>query len=301
MTVYQNMNNENEDTKRYWLYSPGEQAVKWEEFYNEGIMAIGWDKLGDLKNYTDRKSILDALIDNDGGGEDQPNNVSAIDDFCNGENKINIGDIVIAKKGTKTLLGYGCITSNYYYDEDREEFLHCRKVKWLKKGEWQTDDNLVLKVLTNIKNNQKGKKYLDIMNKQENNNIINLLRYKPQIILQGPPGTGKTREAKRIAKALLGLGENDSLEGNEQFKLIQFHPSYSYEDFVRGIVAKPNEEGNGIVYTAENKILGKFTDEAQKSLEKCLERQSKPIKWQDFRDFLTKRRRKIKRFTFLIR
>jgi len=89
-----------------------------------------------------------------------------------------------------------------------------------------------------------------------------LLHYKPQIILQGPPGTGKTREAKRIAKALLGLGENDSLEGNEQFKLIQFHPSYSYEDFVRGIVAKPNEEGNGIVYTAENKILGAFAKEA---------------------------------------
>ena len=34
MTVYQNMNKENEDTKRYWLYSPGEQAVNWEEFYN---------------------------------------------------------------------------------------------------------------------------------------------------------------------------------------------------------------------------------------------------------------------------
>ena len=91
---------------------------------------------------------------------------------------------------------------------------------------------------------------------------VNLLRYKPQIILQGPPGTGKTREAKRIAKALLGLGENDSLEGNEQFKLIQFHPSYSYEDFVRGIVAKPNEEGEGIIYTAENKVLAEFAKEA---------------------------------------
>ena len=91
---------------------------------------------------------------------------------------------------------------------------------------------------------------------------IDLLHYKPQIILQGPPGTGKTREAKRIAKALLGLGENDSLEGNEQFKLIQFHPSYSYEDFVRGIVAKPNEEGDGIVYTAENKVLAEFAKKA---------------------------------------
>jgi len=95
-----------------------------------------------------------------------------------------------------------------------------------------------------------------------------LLHYKPQIILQGPPGTGKTREAKRIAKALLDLGEDESLESNEQFKLIQFHPSYSYEDFVRGIVAKPNEEGNGIVYTAENKILGTFAKEALKDKDK---------------------------------
>ena len=92
--------------------------------------------------------------------------------------------------------------------------------------------------------------------------IIDLLHYKHQIILQGPPGTGKTREAKRIVRQLLGLNDNDSLEGNEQFKLIQFHPSYSYEDFVRGIVAQPNETGGGIVYTAENKVLAEFAKEA---------------------------------------
>ena len=272
--VYQNMNKENKDTtKHYWLYSPGEQAVNWEEFYNEGIMAIGWDKLENLENYTDRKSILEALINNYGGGEDQRNNVSAIDDFCNGENKINIGDIVIAKKGTKTLLGYGKVISDYYFDDKRAIYKHCREVKWLKKGVWDANNNLPTKTLTDVttyNSDIEGIKYaqylLNIMNgntqAQEDNLVIKLLKYKPQIILQGPPGTGKTREAKRIAKALLGLGENDSLEGNEQFKLIQFHPSYSYEDFVRGIVAKPNEEGNGIVYTAENKILGAFAKEA---------------------------------------
>ncbi|WP_315153277.1 AAA family ATPase [Capnocytophaga leadbetteri] len=301
MIVYQNMNNENEDTKRYWLYSPGEQAVEWEEFYKEGIMAIRWDELGDLKNYADRKSILKALMDNYGGGEKQPNWVSALDDFYNGENKINIGDIVIVKRGTKTLLGYGKIISDYYFDEERAAYKHCREVKWLKKGVWDAKDNLPRKTLTDT-TLEKAQYLLNIMNeninKQENKDMIELLKYKPQIILQGPPGTGKTREAKRIAKALLGLGENDSLEGNEQFKLIQFHPSYSYEDFVRGIVAKPNEEGNGIVYTAENKVLGKFTDEAQKSLEKCLERQSKPIKWQDFRDFLLEKKKKNKEVYF---
>ena len=114
------------------------------------------------------------------------------------------------------------------------------------------------------------KKYKEEFETIENNmtnqaikpTIIDLLHYKHQIILQGPPGTGKTREAKRIAKQLLGLNDNDSLEGNEQFKLIQFHPSYSYEDFVRGIVAKPNEEGDGIIYTAKNKVLAEFAEKA---------------------------------------
>jgi len=286
--VYQNMN---KNTKHYWLYSPGEQAIMWDEFYDEGIMAIGWDELEDLENYTDRKSILEALIDNYDGGEDQRNNVSAIDDFCNGENKINIGDMVIVKKGTKTLLGYGCVTSDYYYDENREEFLHCREVEWLKKGEWNLDFTLPRKTLTDVTaydSDIEGIKYaqylLNIMNEntqtQENDLITKLLKYKPQIILQGPPGTGKTREAKRIAKALLGLGENDSLEGNEQFKLIQFHPSYSYEDFVRGIVAKPNEEGDGIIYTAENKVLAEFAKEALNNWHKA-QQSTQTLKEQD--------------------
>ena len=114
--------------------------------------------------------------------------------------------------------------------------------------------------------------------------IIDLLHYKHQIILQGPPGTGKTREAKRIAKQLLGLSDNDSLEGNVQFKLIQFHPSYSYEDFVRGIVAQPNETGEGIVYTAENKVLAEFAEKALKAFQE-------PIKWENFRDFLEKEKK----------
>lgn len=128
--------------------------------------------------------------------------------------------------------------------------------------------------MTTYNSDIEGIKYaqylLNIMNgntqAQENNLIIKLLKYKPQIILQGPPGTGKTREAKRIAKALLGLGENDSLEGNEQFKLIQFHPSYSYEDFVRGIIAETVDEK--IKYSVKDKILGSFAQEALKDKDK---------------------------------
>ncbi|PTT33671.1 hypothetical protein DBR28_14390 [Chryseobacterium sp. HMWF028] len=91
---------------------------------------------------------------------------------------------------------------------------------------------------------------------------IQILEYKKQIILQGPPGTGKTRQAKELAVQLLGLDDPKELKNHPQFKLIQFHPSYSYEDFVRGIVAKPDEEGNGIIYEAENKVLGDFIKRA---------------------------------------
>ncbi|MDM1551644.1 AAA family ATPase [Empedobacter falsenii] len=91
------------------------------------------------------------------------------------------------------------------------------------------------------------------------NKITQVLQFKKQIILQGPPGTGKTREAKLIAKELIGLIE---LKDSDQIKLIQFHPSYTYEDFVRGIISKPNEEGDGIKYEAENKILAEFAKKA---------------------------------------
>lgn len=101
---------------------------------------------------------------------------------------------------------------------------------------------------------------------EENNdysNEINLLEYKKQIILQGPPGTGKTREAKLIAKEILGLNSTDDLKDNEQFKLIQFHPSYTYEDFVRGIVAE--SKGDKIEYKNVNKTLGEFAELALKN------------------------------------
>ncbi|GET44987.1 McrB family protein [Capnocytophaga felis] len=118
--------------------------------------------------------------------------------------------------------------------------------------------------------------------KQMNNiqKTLNLLKYKKQIILQGPPGTGKTREAKQIAKELLKLKKEEDFKNNDQFQIIQFHPSYSYEDFVRGIIAKPNSNGDGITYEAENKILAKF---AKKALD-CLSYYQEESKRNDLAD-----------------
>jgi len=102
--------------------------------------------------------------------------------------------------------------------------------------------------------------FKDLVNKMEIKDRIKLLEYKNQIILQGPPGTGKTREGELIAKEMIGVDDIKDLQDSEQFKLIQFHPSYTYEDFVRGIVAE--SKGEKIEYKNINKALGKFAEVA---------------------------------------
>lgn len=90
---------------------------------------------------------------------------------------------------------------------------------------------------------------------QEVDEHIALLKQCQQIILQGPPGTGKTYQAKKIAKQLTDEGE----QGND-WELIQFHPSYNYEDFVRGI--KITTENDNIVYETVNRILVQMAERA---------------------------------------
>ncbi|MCZ8122372.1 MAG: AAA family ATPase [Magnetospirillum sp.] len=62
--------------------------------------------------------------------------------------------------------------------------------------------------------------------------MLQRLAFKKNLILQGPPGTGKTWLAKRLAYAL--IGSKDRRITRARTRVIQFHPSLSYEDFVRG-------------------------------------------------------------------
>ena len=65
------------------------------------------------------------------------------------------------------------------------------------------------------------------------------LNKKKNLILQGPPGTGKTWLAKRLGYATIGTRDRRVI--NNRLRVIQFHPSLSYEDFVRGW----RPDGNG--------------------------------------------------------
>ena len=64
-----------------------------------------------------------------------------------------------------------------------------------------------------------------------------LLAEKRQVIFQGPPGTGKTFVARKLAKHLAG--------SEDRVTLVQFHPSYAYEDFVQGFRPTLKDEQAG--------------------------------------------------------
>lgn len=133
----------------------------------------------------------------------------------------------------------------------------------IKMKEINEESEIYNKILLEITTNKKSRQMQD---------LISLLKYKKQIILQGPPGTGKTFISKNIAELMIFDNisidrkvQKNKLQKSGQFKLIQFHPAYSYEDFVRGITAKSN--GTQIEYITENKLLAEFALEAQKNYE----------------------------------
>lgn len=91
------------------------------------------------------------------------------------------------------------------------------------------------------------------LSEKEFNEILDLLEYKQNIILQGPPGVGKTFIAKRIAYAAMGMKDKSRVQ------MIQFHQSYSYEDFIQGY--RPCDDGK---FDLKNGVFYDFCKRAQK-------------------------------------
>ncbi|HTU19463.1 MAG TPA: DUF2461 family protein [Gemmataceae bacterium] len=86
-----------------------------------------------------------------------------------------------------------------------------------------------------------------------------LLELKRQLILQGVPGTGKTHVARHLARLLTGGRD-------EHIRLVQFHPAYSYEEFVEGIkVRSVTVDGRSdVTYPVEEGLLCAFAEEASR-------------------------------------
>lgn len=133
------------DVINYWLYTPGEQARKWEECIQQGIMCLGWDSLGNLAHYDSREKIQEILSLETGRR-------ASNDSLANWQfsKEIKPGDIVFAKKGRNVILGMGIVESSYKFDNTRSNYKSIIKVNWTDTGEWTTETVAPIKTLTNI-------------------------------------------------------------------------------------------------------------------------------------------------------
>ena len=249
-------------TLHYWLYSPGDDAANWDEFYAAGIMGIGWDKIGDFSVFDSKDEMKEKMKEVIDPSKSYRNDAHATWQFAN---EMKAGDIVFAKKGLHLIVGRGVVESDYEYAPDRREYKNIRKVKWTDKGQWQTPSQSSAKTLTDItpyteyveklnalfESDISGEPYepeieyetyntenflKDVyMDEESYDTLVALVRNKKNVILQGAPGVGKTFAAKRLAYSMMGVKDPNRV------KMVQFHQSYSYEDFIMGF--RPSEKG----------------------------------------------------------
>ena len=265
---------------RVWVLSPGQNARWWDDFRRMNLIAIGWDDLGDLRELSTRESIHEMLRDVYG----RPNPIMDSLACYQFAYEMKPGDHVIIKKGKSALLGHGRITSEYEFDAARPEARHVRQVQWDKLGTWPLPKNqwITNKTLTDF-SQPVYHKWLQFafglieakhdgeddtppsppvtepppyppeealkdlfLDRAKFHEIMDTFERKMNIVLEGPPGVGKTFIAKRLAYRLIGY------KVPERVRMIQFHQSYAYEDFIQGY--RPHDDGgfelrNGVFYT----------------------------------------------------
>lgn len=266
---------------RVFKVAPGEDAVFWDQCLAQGMMILGWGKTGDLSGAKSRGDVRSAL-EPAGYYEDKATltrKVREVWDFVS----VKVGDIIVANKGTSQILGVGTVVEpGYEYLSlplnGSDDFQHAVHV------EWDASKEMIIPA-------QKEWAFATV--KELTGELKRLVLNGPSAIphstlnppampalnriLYGPPGTGKTHRVIREAAAICGSGMltegeakavYDKVSAEGRVRLVTFHQSFGYEDFIEGIRPMMDEGGAARFEVRD----GVFKEIAMEALFACLER-----------------------------
>ena len=217
---------------RYWIYAPGEGASMWQLCQDEGIMVLGWGKIGDYRQYESHEQLISDMQDiYNKHDKNFMHSSLAVWQFLH---DMKIGDVIFVKQGLGKIIGRGVVQGDYEYDAElNERFPNKRRVHWTHIGEWDTPVGLPRKTLTRFYENSTSIFMLErlffpdlkpeieqipfsidkIIKDIEETGLIYTpalikrfafsLMTKPFVILSGLAGSGKTQLAITFAKALV--------------------------------------------------------------------------------------------------
>lgn len=204
---------------RVWKIAPGENAEAWAGCLREGCISIGWLKDTDYGKLETKDAVVAALI---ASGSANGSAATPIRQFTQ---DMTPGDIVIANKGTRTVVGIGRITSGYLPPEDpanvrpNEWLTQTRRVEWLiQKPVTLVSTHFTIRTISSVDDTKWKQVKQDYLNRYpddpelreafatlEQKDIIDIID-PPDVILTTPPPFRALMEATELTRNILLYG-----------------------------------------------------------------------------------------------
>jgi 5-methylcytosine-specific restriction protein B len=198
------------DSQRIVKIAPGHNAEFWQDCLNGEYICVGWDEVGDLREFDSRESFRERFTEV--FGERYSHQKSTLTKKGNELwtlIELEPGDLVVANQGTSMVLAVGeVVEPGYEWLSERQEYRHIVRVRWDKSyaREIESQKKWALVTVAPVQ----SALYEQIMKRKPGlaspppvsplfMEIKDAIERKCQVILYGPPGTGKTYQARRFA------------------------------------------------------------------------------------------------------
>jgi 5-methylcytosine-specific restriction protein B len=242
------------------------------EWLAEGYCSIGWSEAGEIEPGTSRQELFGIVQE---GYPDEPDGATraSVGNLARFLNDMSIGDLVVTPDGSDVYVGV--VSSGPYWVADAYASPRRRDVDWINpetpipRGDLPERAYSKLRTLLTV--SEISEEIADFealagvtpevappvpptielhLRRADEplrtelhlplawlDEIVDLLEERRQIVFYGPPGTGKTYVAQKLAEHLIADGGT--------FTLVQFHPSYAYEDFFEGFRPRSAPDKSG--------------------------------------------------------